>query len=309
MLAILAPGQGAQKSGFLTSWLTQLPVADRLAECSASAGRNLSAAGASMPDEAITDTAIAQPLIVAAGISAATLLELPRDTVFAGHSVGEFTAACLAGVLDVQAAIRLVTIRGREMAAASVEPESGMAAVLGGEEAEVIAAIMRAGCVAANYNGKGQIVAAGTRGAIEALIAEPPPGARVRPLAVAGAFHSPLMTPARTAVATAAADTAAADPTARVISNRDGRVVTSGADLLLRLVDQICQPVRWDLCMTGLVELGVTAVIELPPAGTLTAMIRRAAPDIATVALSSLDDIPAARELIAAHSAVPAGAR
>jgi [acyl-carrier-protein] S-malonyltransferase len=309
VLAILAPGQGAQKSGFLESWLTQLPVADRLLECSAAAGRNLSAAGTSMPDEAITDTAVAQPLIVAAGISAATLLELPSDTVFAGHSVGEFTAACLAGVLDAQAAMRLVTIRGREMAAASAEPESGMAAVLGGEEAEVIAAILRVGCVAANYNGKGQIVAAGTRGAIAALIAEPPTGARVRPLPVAGAFHSPLMSPARAAVATAAAEIATADAVTGVISNRDGRLIASGADLVLRLVDQICQPVRCDLCMASLVELGVTSVIELPPAGTLTAMIRRAAPDIATLALSSPDDLPAAHELIAEHSRVPATAR
>ncbi|MGN6473727.1 MAG: ACP S-malonyltransferase [Mycobacteriales bacterium] len=308
MLAVVAPGQGAQKSGFLSAWLTERSVTDRLEECSAAAGRNLAAAGTSMPDEAITDTAIAQPLIVAVGISVAPLLEFPSDTVYAGHSVGEFTAASLGGVLDPHSAMRLVTIRGREMAHASAEPESGMAAVLGGNEAEVIEAITRVGCVAANYNGKGQIVAAGTRGAIAALVAKPPTGARVRPLPVAGAFHSPLMSPARAAVATAALETPTSDSTAGVLSNRDGRLVTSGADLLLRLVDQICQPVRWDLCMAALVELGVTAVIELPPAGTLTAMIRRAAPDIETLALNSPGDLPAAHELIAAHGAVPVGA-
>jgi [acyl-carrier-protein] S-malonyltransferase len=261
-----------------------------------------------MPDETITDTSVAQPLIVAAGLACATPLGLPEDTIFAGHSVGEFTAAALAGVLDPADAIQLVTIRGREMAAASADPAGGMAAVLGGEAADVVSAIARAGCVAANFNGNGQIVAAGTRGAIATLVAEPPADARVRPLAVAGAFHSSLMTPARTAVATAAAAVTASDATAGVISNRDGRLVTCGADLLLRLVDQICQPVRWDLCMATLVHLGVTAVIELPPAGTLTAMIRRAAPHITTVALNSPDDLAAARELIAAHSAVPAGA-
>jgi [acyl-carrier-protein] S-malonyltransferase len=308
VLAVLAPGQGAQKSGFLTEWLKEPSVVDRLETCSAAAGRNLAAAGTALPDEAITDTSVAQPLIVAAGIASATMLELPTDVVYAGHSVGEFTAACLAGVLEPDAAMRLVTIRGREMAAASADPPGGMAAVLGGDPDEVAAAIDRTGCVAANYNGPGQLVAAGTKDALAALIAGPPAGARVRPLAVAGAFHSPLMSAARAAVATAAAETATSDAAPGVLSNRDGRLVTSGADLLLRLVDQICRPVRWDLCMAALVELGVTAVIELPPAGTLTAMLRRAAPGIATVALASPADLPAAQELIAEHSAVPAGA-
>jgi [acyl-carrier-protein] S-malonyltransferase len=309
VLAVLSPGQGAQKSGFLAPWLSERPIVDRLEECSAAAGRNLAAAGTSMPDEGITDTAVAQPLIVAAGIATATVLDLPRDTVLAGHSIGEFTAACLGGVLDVPDAMRLVTVRGREMAAASDDPPSGMAAVLGGDADEVVAAIDRAGCVAANHNGAGQIVAAGTKEALAALIANPPAGARVRPLAVAGAFHSPLMSSARAAVAAAAAEVTTSDATPGVVSNRDGRLVTSGADLLLRLVDQICRPVRWDLCMAALVELGVTAVIELPPAGTLTAMVRRAAPDIATLALNSPDDLPAAQQLIADHARVPAVAR
>ncbi|HVS68270.1 MAG TPA: ACP S-malonyltransferase [Mycobacteriales bacterium] len=309
MLAVLAPGQGAQKSGFLTPWLNEPAVADRLVECSAAAGRNLAAAGASMPDEAITDTAVAQPLIVAAGLAAAALLDLPDGVVFAGHSVGEFTAACLAGVLSVPDTMRLVTVRGREMAAASADPPSGMAAVLGGDATDVTAAIERAGCVAANYNGAGQIVAAGTKDEIAALAAAPPAGARVRPLPVAGAFHSPLMLSARDAVAKAAAELAPADPTARVVSNRDGMVVSWGTQLVERLVSQICRPVRWDLCMTTLVELGVTAVIELPPAGTLTAMIRRVAPDIELLSLSSPDDIPAARQLIGRHARATAGAR
>ncbi|HVV77305.1 MAG TPA: ACP S-malonyltransferase [Mycobacteriales bacterium] len=308
MLAVLAPGQGAQKSGFLAPWLTTRPVADLVAECSAAAGRNLAAAGTSMPDEAITDTAVAQPLIVAAGIAAASLLDLPEDVVYAGHSVGELTAACLAGMLDLAATMRLVTVRGQQMAAASAYPPSGMAAVLGGSAVDVLAAIERAGCVAANHNGSGQIVAAGTKDALADLVASPPAGARVRPLAVAGAFHSPLMASARTAVAATAAEIYPHNSVAGVVSNRDGHRVTAGADLLDRLVDQICRPVRWDLCMTTLVELGVTAVIELPPAGTLTAMVRRAAPDVATLALNSPDDLPAARDLIREHAAVPAGA-
>ncbi|HVY08606.1 MAG TPA: ACP S-malonyltransferase [Mycobacteriales bacterium] len=308
MLAIVAPGQGAQQAGFLTPWLTERAVAERLDECSAAAGRNLAAAGTSMPAEAITDTAVAQPLIVAAGLAAAALLDLPDAVVFAGHSVGEFTAACLAGVLDLPDTMRLVTVRGREMAAASADPPSGMAAVLGGDAAKVTAAIGQAGCVAANYNGAGQIVAAGTREALDRLIADPPAGARIRPLAVAGAFHSPLMAGARLAVANAAAEVTPADVATGVVSNRDGTVVTWGAQLLERLVSQICLPVRWDLCMASLVAMGVTAVIELPPAGTLTAMIRRVAPDLELLSLGSPDDIPAARQLLDRHARVTAGA-
>jgi [acyl-carrier-protein] S-malonyltransferase len=309
VLAVVAPGQGAQKAGFLTPWVADRRVAEVLDHCSAAAGRNLAAAGASLPAEAITDTAVAQPLIVAAGIASAALLDLPDEVVFAGHSVGEFTIAHLAGALTLADTMRLVALRGRAMAAASAEPESGMAAVLGGEESGVIDAIARAGCVAANYNGAGQIVAAGPRGAIAALVAAPPEGARVRPLPVAGGFHSPLMAPARATVAEAAATLTAEEPAAAVLSNRDGSRVTAGDDLVSRLVEQICQPVRWDRCMAALVTMGVTAVIELPPAGTLTAMIRRAAPEITTLALHSPDDIPAARKLIARHVALPVAAR
>ncbi|HZY74765.1 MAG TPA: ACP S-malonyltransferase, partial [Jatrophihabitantaceae bacterium] len=260
MLAIVAPGQGAQKSGFLAPWLAEASVTSRIDQCSAAAGRNLAAAGTSLPDEAITDTAVAQPLIVAAGIGAAAMLDLPEGTVFAGHSVGEFTVSCLAGALSVGEAMRLVAVRGREMAAASAEPRGGMAAVLGGDAAEVLTAIGRAGCVAANHNGAGQIVAAGTAEALAALAADPPAGARVRPLLVAGAFHSPLMASARAAVADAAAAIVPRDPPYGVVSNRDGRLVSSGPELLAHLVEQICQPVRWDLCMATLLSLGVTAV-------------------------------------------------
>lgn len=301
MLAVVAPGQGAQKSGFLSPWLQAPAVADLVNECSAGAGRNLAAAGTSMPDEAITDTAVAQPLIVAAGIAAASLLDLPDGTVFCGHSVGEFTAATLAGILEPRAAMHLVSVRGLAMAAASADPPSGMAALLGGEQSDVLAAIERSGCVAANYNGSGQIVAAGTTGALAALAANPPAACRVRSLAVAGAFHSPLMASARAAVAATAADIRPADSASGVISNADGKLVTSGVEMVTRLVDQICRPVRWDLCMASLEALGVTAVIELPPAGTLTAMIRRALPGVATLAFNSPEDLRAARELIAEH--------
>ena len=298
MLAILAPGQGAQRQGFLADWLSLPGFGQRLAALGDAAGTDLIAAGTTMSDADISDTSVAQPLIVGAGL--ATLSELGVDAgvvAYAGHSVGEFTVAAAAGVLTPDAAMRLIAVRGSEMAAASAAEPSGMAAVLGGDESEVLAAIGTAGCVAANFNGAGQIVAAGPTAAIDRLVAEPPVGARVRPLPVAGAFHTDLMASARSALAAAARDCPTADCDPPVLSNRDGAALTRGAEVLTRLVDQVCLPVRWDACMQTLATLAVTAVVELPPAGTLTAMVRRAMPGIEVVALRTPDDLPAAREL------------
>jgi [acyl-carrier-protein] S-malonyltransferase len=305
VLAILAPGQGAQREGFLTDWLTVDGFADRLAALAAAAEVDLVAAGTTMTDVQISDTAIAQPLIVGAGLATLGALSSDPATAYAGHSVGEFTAAAAAGVVDEQAAMRLIAARGTAMAVASAAVPSGMAAVLGGDDSDVLAAIAAAGCVAANFNGAGQIVAAGRREALDRLVANPPVGARIRPLAVAGAFHSDLMVPARDALQAAAATVAPRDTPGGVVSNRDGQLLTGGTEILGRLVDQVCLPVRWDACLRTLASLGVTAVIELPPAGTLTALVRRALPGVETLALRSPDDLDAARELVALHSTQP----
>ena len=205
MLVILAPGQGAQRQGFLAPWLSLGGATEHLARLSDAAGIDLVAAGTTMSDEQITDTAIAQPLIVAASLTTAALLpDVPRSAVFAGHSVGEFAASALAGILTDVDAVRLVATRGEAMARASAAPPSGMTALLGGDAAEVLAAIEAAGAFVANYNAKGQVVAAGTTEALARLAESPPAGARLRPLAVAGAFHTDLMAPARAAIATAA---------------------------------------------------------------------------------------------------------
>jgi [acyl-carrier-protein] S-malonyltransferase len=304
VLAILAPGQGAQRQGLLSPWLSLAGTGDQLARLSDAAGIDLIAAGTTMTDAEITDTAVAQPLIVAASLTtAAALPELPAGAVYAGHSVGEFTASALAGVMTDADAVRLVATRGAAMAAASASPASGMTAILGGDPAEVTAAIAAAGCSVANHNAKGQVVAAGTKGALARLADAPPTGARLRPLAVAGAFHTDLMAPARSAVAAAADTVEVADPPAGVLSNVDGTLVTSGAEMLRRLISQVCSPVRWDLCMQTLAAMGVTATIELAPAGTLTALIRRELPDVATLALRSPDDLDAAGALIEEHRA------
>jgi [acyl-carrier-protein] S-malonyltransferase len=304
VLAILAPGQGAQRQGFLAEWLTLPGFADRLRGLGSAAGVDLVAAGTTMSDAAISDTAVAQPLIVGAGLAALPELGVGTAVVaHAGHSVGEFTAAAAAGVLTADAAMRLIAVRGAAMAAASAAVSSGMAAVLGGDEREVLAAIDAAGCVAANFNGSGQIVAAGAIGSVDYLIANPPTGARVRPLPVAGAFHTELMSSAQDLLATAASGVPVTDGASGVLSNRDGALLTDGAEIVSRLVDQVCRPVRWDACMRTLGELGVTAVIELPPAGTLAAMVRRALPGVEVVSLRTPEDLVAARELACVRAA------
>ncbi|MBM0279136.1 ACP S-malonyltransferase [Micromonospora sp. STR1s_6] len=302
MLAVLSPGQGSQKPGFLTPWLDLTGTEARLRGWSALAGVDLLHLGTTADADEIKDTASTQPLLVAAALLAAEQLPLDGVAVTAGHSVGELGAAALAGVLSADAAITLAGVRGREMAAACALEPTGMAAVLGGDPDEVIAAIEANGLYPANRNGAGQIVAAGALDGLDKLIAEPPAKAKIIRIPVAGAFHTPYMAPAETALAAVAAGITPADPTRTLLSNLDGTAVDNGPDLVRRLVRQVTAPVRWDLCMRTLADLGVTGVIELPPAGTLAGLVKRelkgdGAPEIVT--LKTPDDLPAARDLIA----------
>jgi [acyl-carrier-protein] S-malonyltransferase len=305
VLAVLSPGQGSQKPGFLTPWLA-LPGAEaRLRWWSALAGVDLIRLGTVADADEIKDTARTQPLLVAATLLAGDQLPLAGVGLVAGHSVGELGAAALAGVLSSEAAIALAGLRGREMAAACALEQTGMSAVLGGDEAEVLKRIDELGLFPANRNATGQIVAAGALGALAQLAEEPPAAARVRALQVAGAFHTPFMAPAEQALAAVASGVTVHDPARTVLSNLDGTAVTDGAELLQRLVRQVTAPVRWDLCMHRLRELGVTGVLELPPAGTLAGLVKRELkgdrqPEIVT--LNTPDDLPAARDLIARHA-------
>lgn len=282
MLVIVAPGQGAQTPGFLTPWLTIDTFAQGLARLSEVTGLDLAELGSTADAETIKDTAVAQPLLMGAGLyaarAAAPELELGLFSLAdaaAGHSVGEITAAAGVGVLDPQQAAVFIRERGRGMAAASAVEPTGMAAVIAGDREEVLARIAECGLTAANHNGSGQIVAAGTAEQLQALRDNPPARARVIPLAVAGAFHTSHMAPARPRLAELAATMSTADPATRLLSNRDGAVVGSGAEYLQRLVDQVTTPVRWDLCMDTMRELGVTGLLELPPAKTLTGIAKR----------------------------------
>ena len=270
MLVIAAPGQGAQTPGFLAPWLELPGFADRLRAWSDLAACDLIRCGTTADADEIRDTAVAQPLLVAASIAAIDQVvtgahPVSRQSVgVAGHSVGELAAGALAEVIAPEDAMRLVRVRARGMAAAAAAEQTGMTAILGGDEETVLAAIEAHGLTPANVNGAGQIVAAGTMAQLEAFAADPPAGARLRPLSVAGAFHTHHMAPAVAALAAEAASLQAQDPVRPLLSNRDGAVVKSGPDWLDRIINQVSAPVRWDLCMQTMESLGVTALIELP---------------------------------------------
>jgi [acyl-carrier-protein] S-malonyltransferase len=300
VLIFTAPGQGAQTPGFLTPWLELRGFAERLGGWSELAGRDLIRLGTTGSAEEITDTAVAQPLLVAAALAVAGLIGEPDAA--AGHSVGELAAGAIAGVNSAEDAIRLTRVRGEAMAAACGTKPTGMTALLGGDEATVLAAIDAAGLTPANINTAGQIVAGGTLEQLEAFAANPPAGARLRPLRVAGAFHTRHMAPAVDALAAAAAGTSVKDPVITLLSNRDGAVVGSGQDWMDRVVRQVANPVRWDLCMATMSAIGVTALIELLPGGTLTGMAKRALPGIELLAIKTPDQLDAARALVASHA-------
>jgi [acyl-carrier-protein] S-malonyltransferase len=284
----------------LADWLELPGAAARLRWLSALSGVDLIRLGTTAEADEVTDTAVAQPLIVALGLLAADQLDLTGVGVTAGHSVGELTAAGVAGALTPEAAVAFAAIRGREMAAACANAPTRMSAVLGGDPEEVVARINGLGLTAANRNGGGQIVAAGLVDDLAKLAAEPPAGARVVPLSVAGAFHTDHMAPAEEALQSIADGVTAADPRLRLLSNADGAAVSSGREVVARLVRQVTSPVRWDLCQATLRELGVTTIIELPPAGTLVGIAKRElGRDLTLLAVKSPADLPAAQDLIA----------
>jgi len=305
VLILTAPGQGAQTPGFLSPWLEIPELAEQLGAWSELAGRDLVRLGTTASADEITDTAVTQPLLVAAALAVAGLLPDPDAT--AGHSVGELAAGAIAGVLSPADAIRLTAIRGTAMAESCNATPTGMTAVLGGDQATVLAAIEAAGLTPANVNGAGQVVAGGTLELLTAFAASPPKGARLRPLQVAGAFHTQHMAPAVAALAQAAGQAVVKDPAITLLSNRDGSVVASGTGWLERIVAQVAAPVRWDLCMQTMASIGVTAMVELVPGGTLTGLAKRALPGVELLALKTPDQLDAARELFAAHVSADAG--
>lgn len=299
--ALLSPGQGAQKPGFLSPWLDLPAAASTLAWWSHLTGLDLVQLGTAADQETITDTANTQPLLTAAALLAAREMPLGDVAIVAGHSVGELSAAAIGGAIAPESALGLAAARGRAMAAACALTPTGMSAVVGGVEADVLATIDALGLTPANRNGANQIVAAGPLERLAKLTENPPAKARVIPLKVAGAFHTEAMEPAREQLNQFAPAITSAHPHKIVLSNADGAAVSTGADAVARIVAQVTRPVRWDLVMRTLSDLGVTAIVELPPAGTLAGLAKRALPGVEVVTVNTPDDLAAAAELIGRH--------
>ena len=301
MLAITCPGQGAQKTGFLSSFLELDTFSAQIDELSTASGIDLRLHGTESDDETIKDTAVAQPLLVASAIACAAELGI-SPAVVAGHSVGEIAAAQIAGIFTPADAMAFVKVRADGMAAAAAATPTGMSAVVGGQPEDVLAAIEAAGASPANVNGGGQTVAAGSLEANEALAENPPERARVISLAVAGAFHTEFMASATADLSAAASAMEVSDPTVSILSNSDGTSVETGREYVDRLVKQVTNPVRWDLCQESLLNTGITGMIELVPGGTLTGIARRAMKGVETFAIKSAADLDGAREFAAAHA-------
>lgn len=298
MIAIVAPGQGSQTPGMLAPWLELPRARETVAAMSELSGLDLERLGTTADADEIKDTAVTQPLVVSLALLAFEAIAPSGDVVVAGHSVGEIAAAAMAGVIAKDEAVKLAAVRGRAMADACALEQTSMAAVLGGDEDEVIEALSTLGLDPANRNGAGQIVAAGPIQAIEALRENPPAKARVMPLSVAGAFHTRFMQPAQDRVAEHRATLTAGDPAYALLSNADGKPVTDGGEFLNRLVTQVTNPVRWDLTMQTMLDMGVEAIVELPPAGALSGLARRGMKGVKNIAVKTPDDLDAVRELL-----------
>ena len=299
MIALLCPGQGSQKPGFMSAWLEIPEYRSNIEILSDVIKMDLIKHGTESDEATIRDTAIAQPLIVAASIASANLLAKNFSAV-AGHSVGEVPAGYLAGILSQEQAISLVDVRAKAMAkAATAAEKTGMAAILGGDQDAVVERLTSLGLSAANYNGAGQIVAAGAASGIEALVANPVEGTKVIPLAVAGAFHTQYMNPAVAELEVFAKSLEISEPIKTIWSNQAGQEIKTSEKFIQLLVGQVANSVRWDLCMSSMVAAGVTGVIEVSPAGTLAGLAKRGMPDVEIIALKTPADIETANSLMA----------
>jgi [acyl-carrier-protein] S-malonyltransferase len=307
VLAIVAPGQGSQTPGFLIPWLENSNLSDLISSWSEIIDLDLKHLGTTADADEIRETSNAQPLLVAAGLISAYALfdyNFEKVSLFAGHSVGEIAAASLAGVINPDDALKLVRARGLAMSKAAAGTNSGMAAVLGGDRAVVLEKLKSLQLTAANENGAGQIVAAGSMDQIERLLSDPPVGARVRPLAVSGAFHTSVMQPAVAVLAGVITKIEVVTSKVPVLSNKDGTALHDGKLIAARIVGQVANPVRWDLCMESISAMGITGVIEVSPAGTLVGLMKRAIPAIETFALKSPEDLAAGKEFVTKHGGV-----
>jgi [acyl-carrier-protein] S-malonyltransferase len=302
VIVVVAPGQGSQSPGFLEPWIAESRFKDHLERISDTVGIDLVKHGTVSDADTIRDTAVAQPLIVAAGLLAIQGLldddgKLRMDGV-AGHSVGEVTASFAAGILSEEEALTFVKARSQGMADAAALEKTGMSAVIGGDERELLARLTELGLEPANFNGGGQIVVAGALDALAKLAENPVAGTRVIPLQVAGAFHTRYMRPAVDRLHQVAAKMWASDPIYPIWTNRDGTLVESGTTFVDLMVGQVSSPVRWDKTMVALADAGVTGIVELAPAGALVGLAKRGLKGIPAIAVKTPDDLAAAKDMM-----------
>ena len=296
MIALTCPGQGSQTPGFLSSWLELPKFKSEIDKYSAVLDMDLTHYGTKADADEIKDTRIAQPLIVAASMASYAVLvdalgERSAFSAVAGHSVGEITAAYICGILDTESSLKFVKARGEQMARAAGLEASSMAAVVGGDQELVLGTLADLGLFAANYNGKGQIVAAGSAAKIQELIQSPPAGTRVVGLAVAGAFHTSFMESAKDELTSLATSLNTSNPDLIIWTNSDGSSIEHGDKFLELLINQVSKPVRWDKTMDSMSLAGVTKIIELLPGGTLTGIAKRSMPGVDTLALKNPEDL------------------
>ena len=306
MLAVVAPGQGSQSVGMLSPWVTDSKDKELVDSWSSLISVDLLKLGQSGNSEEIKSTDNAQLLIFITSILSSLNLDLKnakdQSIIFAGHSVGEFAAYSIAGTFEVDQALKIVARRGQSMlAATNAFSKTGMSAVLGGNNDEVISYLREFNLIPANINSNGQIIAAGTLENLDRLANTPPAGTRVRPLEVSAAFHTKYMEPAISRFKEIFRDLNTNSPSQIILSNKNGEELNKSTDIIENLINQVISPVRWDLCQAKMVELGVTGMLELAPGGTLCGIAKKEIPSVETFAIKSPEDIQSANDFIRKH--------
>ena len=312
LLIFTFPGQGSQKPGMGAPWVDH-PSWELVADASEAAGRDVGRLLLEADKEELTHTRNSQ--LATFTLSLVILDAVERlglePAACAGHSLGEYSALVASGAVSFEDGVRLVAERGEAMQAASEENPGTMAAVLGLDEDGVEAACMRAesGAWVANYNAPGQVVIAGTPEGVEAAsgVAKQLGAKRAMALPVGGAFHTPLMEPARARLRKALAEVRFHPLEVPVTANVDARVHTDPGEWPSLLSAQLCSPVRWRQTVEALAGASPEpAFVEVGPGAVLTGMIKRIAPDAKAVALSGPDDLDTLVEALAGASPLQA---
>ena len=302
-VAFTFPGQGSQAVGMGKALAEAFPAArDVFREVDEALGRNLSGLMWDGPEDELTLTANAQPALMAVSIAALRALESKgfslkgKVAYVAGHSLGEYSALCAAGMFSLADTARLLRIRGNAMQAAVPVGEGAMAAIIGLEQDAVEAACAQAGCQIANDNGGGQLVISGAKGPVEeaARICTEKGAKRALMLTVSAPFHSALMSPAADAMRSALAGVEKNAPVVPVVSNVSVSPSTDPADIAEKLVQQVTGQVRWRETVDWFAANGVATLYEVGAGKVLSGLAWRINRDLATANIGVPEDVDAA---------------